>query len=366
MSSLNHLLLLSNCFFFFLQFQQCFSINVPPLINTICTPFDYYDACVQTLNSAPGAATANLTTLADYSFKSTYATVATTAGFLYALLQTVTDPGVKQVVTHCRTNYDGSIPPLQSAITGLVEGASQFDDVNLNIYLALRNIYDCDRVVKIGPPPPGLPDKSTKAKQLVDISDELLISFVGLTWASVTNLDGDDYHEVYVKTHIALENVNDCDRVIKQGPPPPAPGAATADLQTLGAFSLKSTNDAVTDTSAYLMALLPNVTDPNLKQVGTHCKTDYDGSIPPLQMAIASLNEGHFDDVSTNVNQALANINDCDRVMKIGPRPIGLPEKHTNIVQLIDISNVISVMLLPPPGLQEKNTNVVQPIDISN
>ncbi|KAK1583230.1 hypothetical protein Q3G72_022020 [Acer saccharum] len=170
MSSLNHLLLLSNCFFFFLQFQQCFSINVPPLINKICSPFKYYDVCVQTLNSAPGAATADLTTLADYSFKSTYDMLATTDGFLHALLQNVTDPGVKQVVTHCTTNYDGSIPLLQLAITGLEAGASHFGDVNDKLYMVWENIHDCDRVVKIGPPPPGLPDKSTKAAQFVDIS----------------------------------------------------------------------------------------------------------------------------------------------------------------------------------------------------
>ncbi|KAL5735578.1 hypothetical protein ACOSQ2_030366 [Xanthoceras sorbifolium] len=37
---------------------------------------------------------------------------------------------------------------------------------------------------------------------------------------AVTSVDRGDYHEVNVSTHIALENANDCDRVIKQGPPP--------------------------------------------------------------------------------------------------------------------------------------------------
>ncbi|KAK4849980.1 hypothetical protein QYF36_002600 [Acer negundo] len=209
---------------------------------------------LKTLNSAPGAATANLTTLADYSFRSTYAMVATTDGFLNALKETVTDPSVKQVVTHCVTNYDGSIPFLQSAISGLAAGASDhYEDVNAELYKAWANIHDCDTVVKTGPPPPGLPDKSTKATQLVDIS---------------------------------------------------APGAATADLTTLAAFSLKSTYEAVAATDAFLMALQPNVTDPS----------------------------------------ALANINDFDRVIKIGPPPPGLPEKNTNVVQLIDISNVTSII----------------------
>ncbi|KAK1584084.1 hypothetical protein Q3G72_029649 [Acer saccharum] len=200
MSSLNHLLLLSNCFFFFLQFQQCFSINGPPLINRICLPSNFYDVCVQTLNAAPGAATADLTTLAAYSFKLTYDTVATTDGFLQALLQNVTDPGVKQVVTYCITSYDVSIPSVQSAITDLEAGASHFGDINNKLYPAWSNIHDCDRVVKIGPPPP-------------------------------------------------------------------APGAATADFTTLAAFSLKPTYEVVAATDdAFLMALLPNVKDPSVKQ----------------------------------------------------------------------------------------------------
>ncbi|KAK0600477.1 hypothetical protein LWI29_015364 [Acer saccharum] len=122
---------------------------------------------------APGAATADLTTLAAYTFKLTYDTVATTDGFLHALLQNVTDPGVKQVVTYCITSYDVSIPSVQSAITDLEAGASHFGDINNKLYPAWSNIHDCDRVVKIGPPPPGLPDRSTKATQFVDISSTI-------------------------------------------------------------------------------------------------------------------------------------------------------------------------------------------------
>ncbi|KAI9187366.1 hypothetical protein LWI28_027279 [Acer negundo] len=185
----------------------------------------------KTLNSAPGAATANLTTLADYSFRSTYAMVATTDGFLNALKETVTDPSVKQVVTHCVTNYDGSIPFLQSAISGLAAGASDhYEDVNAELYKAWANIHDCDTVVKTGPPPPGLPDMSTKATQLVDISETGKGS--RFTTQTLTS----------------------------------APGAATADLTTLAAFSLKSTYEAVAATDAFLMALQPNVTDPSVKQ----------------------------------------------------------------------------------------------------
>ncbi|KAK3200083.1 hypothetical protein Dsin_023498 [Dipteronia sinensis] len=125
-----------------------------------------------------------------------------------------------------------------------------------------------------------------------------------------------------------------------------APGAANAYLTTLASFSLKSTYAALVATDAFLVALLPNVTDPRVKQVVTHCRTDYDGSIPPLQTAITSLDEGHFDDVSLNVDQALENINDCDRVIKVGPPPPGLPEKSTHVVRLVDISGVISIMLL--------------------
>ncbi|TXG68036.1 hypothetical protein EZV62_009311 [Acer yangbiense] len=171
MSTLNHFLLISYVsiyFFFILQFQPCFSINVPPLINQICTKTKNNYFCVKTLTSAPGAANANLTTLASYSLKSTYAAVATTDAFLVALLPNVTDPRVKQVVTHCRTNYDGSILPLQTAITSLDEG--HFDDVSFNVNQGLTNINDCDRVIKVGPPPPGLPEKSTHVVQLVDIS----------------------------------------------------------------------------------------------------------------------------------------------------------------------------------------------------
>ncbi|KAK3200082.1 hypothetical protein Dsin_023497 [Dipteronia sinensis] len=175
----NHLLLLSSVsiyFFFILQFQPCFSINVPPLINQICTKTKNHNFCVQTLTSAPGAANANLTTLASFSFRSTYAAVATTDAFLVALQPNVTDPRVKLVVTHCRTDYDGSIPPLQLAITSLDGG--HFDDVNLNVNQALANINDCHRLIKVGPPPPGLREKSTHVVRLVDISGVISVKLL--------------------------------------------------------------------------------------------------------------------------------------------------------------------------------------------
>ncbi|KAK0602590.1 hypothetical protein LWI29_035063 [Acer saccharum] len=289
-------------FVLFLFFHCSFSMAVTTnaasqLINQVCSRTQNPDFCVRTLTSDPGANTADLKGLDHISLSLTLVTATETKRFIQASLENVTDSGVKQVLDHCNINYAGSVYALGLAITNL-EG-NLYHEVVVYTNVALENANDCNRVIKQGPPPPGLQDKNTEMLQFTDISVAIV-----------------------------------------------APGAANANLTTLASFSLKSTYAAVATTDGFLAALLRNVTDPRVKQVVTHCRTNYDGSILPLQTAITSLDEGHFDDVSFNVNQGLTNINDCDRVIKVGPPPPGLPEKSTHVVQLVDISGVISVMLL--------------------
>ncbi|KAH7574701.1 hypothetical protein JRO89_XS03G0332700 [Xanthoceras sorbifolium] len=126
-----------------------------------------------------------------------------------------------------------------------------------------------------------------------------------------------------------------------------APGAATADLKTLDDFSLKSTATDVSTNQAYINSQLPNVKDPKVKQVLNHCKINYDGSQASLQLAIGSLAANNFAAVDMYGEMAWENMNDCARVIKQGPPPPGLPGRNAKTLQLIDVTMVISNMLVP-------------------
>ncbi|KAL5735576.1 hypothetical protein ACOSP7_030042 [Xanthoceras sorbifolium] len=169
-SLISHLLLL----FMFLQFQQhyCFSMptanNVPKLIDQVCTKSKYHNFCIQYLAAAPGAATADLKTLDDFSLKSTAADVSTNQAYINSQLPNVKDPKVKQVLNHCKINYDGSQASLQLAIGSLA--ANNFAAVDMYGEMAWENMNDCARVIKQGPPPPGLPGRNAKTLQLIDVT----------------------------------------------------------------------------------------------------------------------------------------------------------------------------------------------------
>ncbi|KAL5735575.1 hypothetical protein ACOSQ2_030363 [Xanthoceras sorbifolium] len=85
--------------------------------------------------------------------------------YIISLLPNLTDPAdVKQVLDHCKIDYDVSIPPLQDAI-GSLQG-DHFYEADISAGMAGQNVHDCDRVIKIGPPPPGLLEKSTRVVQV--------------------------------------------------------------------------------------------------------------------------------------------------------------------------------------------------------